>query len=722
MSSRFFTTCPKGLESLLAEELTALGLSVQRETPAGVWVEGELQEAYVACLHSRLANRVIWHLAEAEVSSAADIHGAVVAIDWSRHLKPTGRFKVSFQGLGAGIRNTQFGVQCVKDGIVDRLRGEDGSRPAVDRVDPDLSVHVRLHRDRLHIGIDLAGASLHRRGYRTESGAAPLKENLAAALLLRAGWPAIAAAGGDFVDPLCGSGTLLVEAALMATDTAPGLLREDFALCRWPQHDADLWHTLREEARSRSEKGRAASAVRYFGYDEDKRVVATAWRNIDRVGFADRIHVERQSLVELAATGSSKPGLILTNPPYGERLSERDNLGELYLTLGSKVREHFQGWRFGVFTAVPEFGHALGLRPDRRYNLYNGSLPAKLLMFRLEKDQEARAWTPEDPDAPPRPRVANRERAAMLANRLRKNIKSVGAWARKRDLECFRLYDADMPEYSLAIDVYGEWLHVQEYQAPKTIDAATARERLAEAMAVIPEAVGVPAAQMVVKQRRRQRGDEQYERQGQGGHRLIVSEGSCRFYVNLIDYLDTGLFLDHRPARLWLGKQAEGKRVLNLFGYTGTATVHAALGGAVGSLTIDMSKTYLAWARENYTLNGVSLAAHRLEQADCLQWLAEPPKERFDLIFLDPPTFSNSARMDDVLDVQRDHERLVDDAMARLEKGGTLFFSNNYRRFKLSASLEARYQVENITRSTIDRDFSRNSKIHQAWLIRHQNS
>lgn len=719
MNSRFFVTCPKGLESLLAQELAGLELAVARETPAGIWVDGSQRDAYLTVLHSRLANRVIWHLGDYEVDSAEDIHRAVTGIDWSEHLAPTGRFRVSFQGLGSGIRNTQFGVQCVKDAIVDRLRGADGSRPSVDRYDPDLSVHVRLHRDRLNVGVDLAGPSLHQRGYRLESGAAPLKENLAAALLMRAGWPEIAAAGGDFVDPLCGSGTFLVEAAMIATDTAPGLFREHFALERWPLHDAELWETLRAQAQLRATAGHAASTSRYYGYDQDKRIIATAWRNIERAGFGDRIHVERRDLVDLVAPAQATSGLVLTNPPYGERLSEQEDLGELYLQLGEKVRAEFSGWQFAVFTAVPEFGHALGLRSSRRYNLYNGSLPAKLLLFKVEKDQESRARTPEDPNAPPRPRIANRERAEMLANRLRKNAKAIGGWARKQQLECYRLYDADMPEYALAIDVYGDWLHVQEYMAPKSIEEAVSRERLAEATAVIPEALGYAPEKVVIKQRRRQRGDDQYERQAEQGKRLIVAEGPCRFYVNLTDYLDTGLFLDHRPARNWLREQAAGKRVLNLFCYTATATVHAALGGAASSLSLDLSKTYLSWARDNFTLNNLSLNDHRLEHADCQQWLAEPAQEIYDLIFLDPPTFSNSARMNDVLDLQRDQEALIDGAMKRLEQDGTLLFSNNFRRFQLSPEIAERYQVEDISRATIDRDFSRNSKIHRTWLIRH---
>lgn len=717
MKYTFFVTCPKNIEDLLAVELTGFGLEKQKLAPAGAWMTGTLEQAYRACLWSRLANRIVLELGTLDARDADTLYEGIRSLSWSDHLAVSGRFRVYFSGRNEAFRNTAFGAQRVKDGVVDCLRDAAGQRPNVDLRDPDIAIHVRLHHDRAHVGIDLAGESLHRRGYRTESGEAPLKENLAAALLFRMDWPTEAAAGGDMIDPMCGSGTLLVEAALMATDTAPGLLREVFGFERWKGHDDATWQMLRQEAQERRRVGRQNNHSRFWGFDQDKPVIATAWRNIERAGVRDIVHVERQALIDFRKPGHADGGVLLTNPPYGERLSERKALDGLYLKLGEVVREQLPGWRLGVLTSVPELGHAVGLRCDKRYRLFNGKLPVQLLVFEVSDEKTVRPRVADDPSQPPAPRIAHAERAAMFGNRLRKNLKTLGTWARKQGIECYRLYDADMPEYALAVDCYGDWLHVQEYAPPKSIDERAARERLAEALAVLPEVTGIRPEQIICKQRRRQSGTRQYEKQGTTSHELTVTEGECRLRVNLLDYLDTGLFLDHRPIRHWIHGNAAGKRFLNLFCYTGAATVQAATGGAVSSLSVDMSKTYLDWTLANLRLNGQDLKRHRVERADCLKWLEAPAREMFDLIFLDPPTFSNSARMDNVLDVQRDHVALVDNAMRRLAPGGILIFSNNYRRFRLDPALETRYRVTDITPQTIDRDFARNSRIHVCWRI-----
>ena len=715
-----FATCPKGLEYLLADEIRDMGLTVSRMAAAGVWLQADLAGAMRFCLWSRLANRLVLYLADYPVRSGQDLAPGAAEIPWEDHLNTGGSFRVFFQGVSDEIRNTLFGAQCIKDGVMDRMARLGLTRPQVSE-DPDLHIHARLHKGRVSLGINLAGESLHRRGYRTEAGEAPLKENLAAALLHRAGWPELATQGADLVDPLCGSGTILIEGALMATDTAPGLTRS-FAFERWPHHDPVLWQGLLDEALERREAGRRASRSRFRGFDRDRQVIATAWRNIERAELSDRVHVERVALDELALPETATPGLVLTNPPYGERLSERKQLASLYRTLGERVRDCAQGWRLGVFTAVPEMGHQIGLQSHRQYRLFNGTLPAQLLLFEVTPERNRTPRTDpeeEDPDTLPPARIANQERADMLANRLRKNRKALKNWLRKNDIECYRLYDADMPEYSLAVDCYGDWLHVQEYAPPSSLPVKAARERLGEAMAVLPEAVGVACEQVVVKQRRRQKGTEQYEKQAQTEHFMTVTEGGSGFRVNLHDYLDTGLFLDHRPVRLWIRDNASGKRFLNLFCYTGAVTVHAAAGGAESSLSLDMSNTYLDWARQNWQLNGMDEKRHRLERADCVQWLAEPASETFDLIFLDPPTFSNSSRMEEVLDVQRDHESMIEGAMKRLAPVGVLIFSTNFRRFRLDEAVMERYRVTDATAWSIDRDYARNQRIHQCWFIRH---
>ena len=320
-----------------------------------------------------------------------------MALPWEEHLAVSGRFRVAFSGENDAIRNTLYGIQRVKDGIVDRLRSPEGERPNVDTSEPDLSVSARLHRGEVQIGIDLSGQSLHKRGYRTEKGIAPVRENLAAALLIRAGWPEIASQGGDLTDPMCGSGTLLVEGAMMACDRAPGLEREAYGFNRWLGHHPALWEQLVAEARERFRIGRENLRSRFRGYDENKPVIATAWRNIERAGFDDLIHVEKRSVADFTNESQAGTGLILTNPPYGERLSERKALAPLYESLGEVVKRDAQGWRLGVFTGTPELCHSLGLRSYRQYRLFNGQLPAQLLLFSIDGQSEARVRTLEEP-------------------------------------------------------------------------------------------------------------------------------------------------------------------------------------------------------------------------------------------------------------------------------------------------------------------------------------
>lgn len=717
MEFTLYASCAKNLEALLATELEALGLRQLRLAPAGVWLSGTLEQVYRACLWSRVANRIVLHLASLPAETGEALREAVSATPWEGLMAASARFKVAFSGTNPAIRNTAFGAQLVKDGVVDRVRRITGTRPDVDLIAPEIWVTVHLHGDRADLGLDLGGGSLHRRGYRAEQGAAPLKETLAAALLLRGGWPDIGAAQGDFVDPLCGSGTLVIEAALMARDRAPALFRERFGFSHWSGHDESLWQSVYREALDRAEAGAISCKSRFWGFDQDPAVIAVAWRNIERAGLSGVVHVERQALSELRRPSQSDIGLIMTNPPYGERLSDPSSLESLYLELGERVRADFMGWRLGVFTGTPEMGHRLGLRTDRRYKMFNGRIPAQLLLFDVNSAKQVPPRTSDK--GAPAPGITHPERAAMFANRLRKNLKQLGGWARRNQVDCFRLYDADMPEYAMAIDLYGGWVHVQEYAPPRTVSTRSARERLAEALAVIPHVLGIVPDRIICKRRQRQTGTRQYERLAQSGHWLTVSEGDCRLRVNLKDYLDTGLFLDHRPIRQWIERQARGRRFLNLFAYTGAATVHAAVGGAVRSLSVDLSNTYLDWLVENLRLNGLDTGQHAVLRADCLEWLKQKPNEMFDLIFLDPPTFSNSSRMETVLDVQRDQVALVKGAMARLAAEGTLIFSTNFRRFSLAEEILSDYQVEDITRRTIDRDFARNPKIHQCWLIRH---
>jgi len=308
--------------------------------------------------------------------------------------------------------------------------------------------------------------------------------------------------------------------------------------------------------------------------------------------------------------------------------------------------------------------------------------------------------------------------ATMFANRIRKNKKRLARWVKREGIECYRLYDADMPEYAVAVDVYGDKLHVAEYMAPKDVDADAASRRLEEVVAALPQALGVSPESISYKRRQRQRGLTQYQKEDSRGELMSVREGQARILVNLHDYLDTGLFLDHRPLRLRIAAQARGKDFLNLFCYTGVASIHAALGGAKSTTSVDLSNTYLGWLRKNLAHNGLAETGNLMIKANCLEWLNEP-RQTYDLILLDPPSFSNSKSMESAFDIQRDHLPLVRSAMAVLRPGGTLYFSNNRRGFVLDDALLSQFDCDNITRETLPPDFQRNEKIHNCWQIRH---
>lgn len=718
----FLATCPRGLEELLAEELHTLGAETYKTTVAGVHFHGSLEVAYRACLWSRLANRIVLCLLREEgIEQPEALRNAVAGVKWARHLRPGATLAVDFHGRSEQIRHTRFGAQLVKDGVVDGIQAAGRERPSVDLQRPDLRLYAHLHRGRLTLGVDLSGDSLHRRGYRRDVGHAPLKENLAAALLMRAGWLQRLRNGEALVDPLCGAGTLLIEAALMAADMAPNLNRGRFGFHGWAQHDEALWTELKREADARASIGRKRCRNRFYGFDESPPALAAAKSNAMRAGIPALIEFSGAALGQLQrpeGLAAETLGLVMANPPYGERLGELPELVTLYQELGEGVQRAFPGWRLAVFTANPDLGHRIGLRADKQYSLRNGPLEAKLLLFKVPVASAEGAVT--SANAQP----ARSEGAQMFANRLEKNRKRLRKWLKQSGESCYRLYDADMPEYALAVDVYAGRVHVQEYAPPRTVNAAQAQKRLFDALQVIPEVLGVDPAQLVVKRRERQGGKAQYGKQASTGERFQVQEGRAQLWVNLRDYLDTGLFLDHRPVRRMLGEMAAGKRFLNLFCYTATATVQAALGteqagGATESVSVDLSNTYLEWARDNFALNGLDPARHRVVRDDCLRWL-QTAKAEFDLIFLDPPTFSNSKKMEATLDVQRDHGQLVSLAMARLAPEGTLVFSNNQRRFQLDQELAERFVVEDISARTFDPDFARRPDIHHVFLIRHR--
>lgn len=728
----FFAPCAIGVEELLAGELVDLGADQVQVRSAGVQFAGPLEAGYRACLWSRLAARVLLRLGSVDGGSSDALHASVMALlDWSEHVNPDGTLAVDVVGRTPELRHSGFAAQRVKDGICDALREACGRRPSVDRQDPDVRVNLHLLRGVGDLSIDLAGEALHRRGYRRGQGPAPLKETVAAALLLRAGWPRIASAGGALVDPLCGAGTILIEGAWMAADIAPGLDRSRFGLHGWRGHDRELWAALRSEAGERRVAGLARLETRFLGGEPDARSHRAALDAAESAGLGDHLRLRRCQLADLETDGLGELGLVATNPPYGERLGgSEEEVRWLYRALGSWLAERPAGWEAAVLAGSDELGKATGWRARKRYNLRNGPLRCALITFDLDPARRLRAReapaeapaeaaaaaTDDDPRADD-PKLA--AGAGELANRLKRCLRQLKGWLRgPARTDCYRIYDRDLPEFNFALDRYGDALVLQEYKPPASVDPELAERRLAAAARVVAEVCDVPREQVIVKQRRRLRGADQYRSQQQPPRYREVSEAPVRLLVELERYLDTGLFLDHRPLRRRIGAEAAGKRFLNLFCYTASATVHAAAGGASETTSVDLNPRYLDWARRNLALGGFAEAQHELVAADVVEWL-KTPRRAFDLALLDPPTFSNSKRTETVLDTQRDHVALIQGALDQLKREGVLYFSTNTRRFSFDAEAVAALNVEatEITRQTIDPDFERTPQIHRAWRI-----
>ena len=497
---------------------------------------------------------------------------------------------------------------------------------------------------------------------------------------------------------------------------------------RWRQFDTAHWQALCEEALARERSGRQRLRAVFFGRDLDPHAIHAARENATAAGLREAIDwqvgdvatlqapVPPASQEDAALADSVKRGLAVCNPPYDARLAADP---ALYRTLGNALARAVPEWRASLLCGDAELAHATGLRAKKKYQVFNGALQCSLIVC--------------DPARPPQRAVSETpdalgEGATMVANRLRKNLRKFKTWREREGVTCYRVYDADLPEYAAAIDVYIQsaadvntegtplWLHIQEYAAPAEIPEDVTRRRFGDVLAAARDVFRIPRERIAVKTRAKGKGGSKYGRFDARHEFLLVDEGRVHLRVNLFDYLDTGLFLDHRPMRLRIADEAADTRFLNLFGYTGAATVHAAGGGARTTTTVDLSGTYLQWCADNLTANGFGGAKHRLVQADAVQWL-EAETAQYDLIFCDPPTFSNSARAKD-FDIQREHVRLLQAAVARLAPGGVLYFSNNFRRFRLDAEAVGAFaHVEEISPATIPPDFERNPRIHRAWRI-----
>ena len=711
----FLALTSPGIEVLLVDELKKLGASEVTQKPEGVYFSASMALGYKICLWTRLATRIMLKLGEGEAKNKDELFKTASTINWLAHFNSNTTFAIDFVGYSEEIRNSQFGGLTVKDAIVDQFREQGHERPDVDKKSPQISFQARLLKDHVSLYLDFSGRGLFQRGYREHSGAAPLKENLATALILRSNW--LDDTSKPLVDPMCGSGTILIEAVAMATKQAPGITRKHWGFDAWLKHDEELWQTQLEHAidsSTASLEHASINSLKVFGIDIDPRVISTAQQNAKNAKLQRFIEFKCQNTNDMnnvyGSSASPQAGTILFNPPYGERIGELPELVENFVLFGQKLKAQFVNWRVAILTANIDLLAMLKLSSFKRYKFKNGPLDCQLALYNVDDKQlEKDAVNPQSSFV---------EQDSDFANRLKKNRKSLKGWLKSNQIDCYRLYDADIPEFNVAIDVYGDYLVIQEYAPPKTIDSDKAAKRLQEVIYWAPKVLSVPTDKVVLKTRAKQKGSNQYQRVDKSKQSITINEHGALFKINLWDYLDTGLFLDHRKTRQIVAKKAKDKTLLNLFAYTGSVSLQAALHGARSITTVDMSNTYLNWAQDNFALNKLSSHKFQFVQADCLDWLKKNT-EKYDLIFIDPPTFSNSKRMEDSFDVQRDHIALLADALKSLNRGGEIFFTNNKRNFKMDfEGLDALdLQAKNMSDVTRDQDFSRNKHIHNSWSV-----
>ncbi len=710
-----------GLEAVVRQELAELGYSATIVGPGRIQFAGGFAALATANVWLRTADRVgvvVQRFAAADFDALFE---TTRALPWEHWIPPDGAFPVVGRSRRSQLHSVPAVQRSVKRAVVDRLRQAHGVT-VLPESGPRYSIEVAFLDDQATVAIDTTGPGLHKRGYRTRTGPAPLKETLAAALVRLSSWHP----ERPLIDPFCGTGTIPIEAALMGRNIAPGLLRR-FAAEAWPQIAAEVWESVRAAARARSS---ASLPVRIVATDSDPESLKLARYHARRAGVFDDIHFQERSFEQL--TSKQRYGCVITNPPYGLRLGEQHQAEALHRSMPEVLRA-LPTWSHFILTAQPDFERLIQKQADRRRKLYNGRIVCTYYQFHGPRpgvpDRPAPAVEHPEGDlpaaAPPRSHqvfggltAKAHQQAELFRARLRKRARHLRRWPTRRAIYCFRLYERDIPEIPLVVDRYEDHLHLTEYERPHDRDLGQHADWLDLMKRTAAETLDIDLEHVFLKRKLRQRGTTQHEKAADRRHEIAVREGGLRFWVNLSDYVDTGLFLDHRVTRGLVRDAASGQRVLNLFGYTGAFSAYAADGGALAVTTVDWSPVYLEWARRNFELNNLRGPQYHFVQQDARAYLRRlPPEERFDLVIVDPPTFSNSKRTDEDWEIQRDHAALLSTVLGHMPAGACLYFSTNFRRFKLDSERIPAAAIEEISERTVPEDF-RNRRIHRCFVIR----
>lgn len=734
-------TAAAGTEAVVKRELAELGYEARTVTPGRLLFPGDVAAICRTNLWLRTAERILIRMGTFPATDFGQLFDGTAALAWDHWLPPDAEFPVRGRSHHSQLSSVPACQKIVKRAIVESLRAAH-QREVLPETGPKCSIEIGLRDDVATLTLDTTGVGLHKRGYRRLVGDAQLRETLAAAMIQLSFWRP----GRVLADPFCGTGTIPIEAALIGRNVAPGLHRE-FAAESWPTLEKRHWELAREAARDLI---RPSLAERLLAYDIDGDALSLARYHAQQAGVETDIHWQQRPFSELRA--KAEYGCIVTNPPYGERMGDEKEIVELYRTFPLVLRR-LPTWSHYILSSRPDLEQLVGQTADRRRKLFNGPIECTYFQFygprplkaheRPNVDHETSGdrhfneadelnsiavehAQPKKTSAAAKVTVAPAfgglqesagRQAEEFANRLRNRARHFRRWPTKRGIRCYRLYERDVPDVPLVVDRYEDALHISEFARPHDRSPAQHADWLDLMGRTAAEVLEVPRERVFLKHRDRQRGADQYQRVDERGATVVVHEGGLKFIVNLSDYVDTGLFLDHRLTRQMVRDRAEGKRFLNLFAYTGSFTVYAAAGGAVTTTTVDKSAAYTDWARENLELNGFAGPAHNIVRSDVPTFLDRlQPQDQWDLAVVDPPTFSNTKGMEADWDVQHDHGDLLRRLARHIAPGGIVYFSTNFRRFKLDETALADYTIRDITRQTIPEDF-RNQRIHACWQL-----
>ncbi|MCC6228252.1 MAG: bifunctional 23S rRNA (guanine(2069)-N(7))-methyltransferase RlmK/23S rRNA (guanine(2445)-N(2))-methyltransferase RlmL [Phycisphaerales bacterium] len=766
-----------GLEAVVARELEQLGYQPKIISTGRVLFRGTARDVARANVRLRAADRVLVRVASFPADNFDALFDRTKDLPWERWIPRDGAFPVNGRSVKSQLSSVPACQRTVKKAIVERLMRGHATRD-LPETGVRTIIEVAILENIASITLDTSGDGLHKRGYRDIVGDAALKETMAAGLVLLSVWNA----DRPLVDPFCGTGTIVIEAAMIGLGLAPGRSRS-FDAENWAWIGKDVFD---DERAAGNVATREKLAYTIHGSDVSETALALARRHAERAGVARHIHFQKRAFADLQS--KAEYGCIVTNPPYGERMGEDEAIERLYRSFPDVLRR-LPTWSHHILTARLDLEQLVGQPATRRRKLFNAQIECTYYQFlgpRPER-RDARDGVCESPDpdaaasernsaggesigvgAPPEsaaswdageptsvaasengsnefaagsiatghelltraPRehtpampafggLRERDRRELdeFEGRLAKRVRHLRRWPDK-GITCYRIYERDCPDVPVTIDRYEGHAHIFEYEREHGRTLAQHIEWIDDIARRTARVLGIDEANVHAKSRPRQKGLTQHEKLDAQGTTLVANEGGLRFEVNLTDYADTGLFLDHRITRGMVREMSGGKRVLNLFCYTGSFTVYAAAGGAKETTSVDLSNTYLDWAERNLRLNGLDGPRHRFVRSDVMEFLrGHKPGRHYDIAIVDPPTFSNSKSTEQDWDVQKAHVELLTRVGGLMASGGVVFFSNNSRRFKIDeAALAEVFEIREISQRTVPEDF-RNERIHRCWRM-----